>query len=247
MQACHFELLTRYQVKSNLVLLILHQEKLWGLLIAHQCRNIRKWESQEVTLLSQLATQIAIAIHQGELSDELHKVNFELQKLASLDGLTQVANRYRFDAYLAEQWFRLMRSQEVISLIFCDVDLFKQYNDTYGHQAGDQCLIAIARTISENVKRPEDLVARYGGEEFAIILPHTALEGARAIAETIREEIKALGIAHSKSEAQVVTMSLGVATLIPQASLAANVLIEQADQALYLSKAQGRDRVSWII
>lgn len=171
LETCHFDLLERYQVKSNLVLPIVHQEKLWGLLIAHQCREIRQWENQEVRLLSQLATQIAIAIHQGELYEELQCMNFKLQKLSIIDGLTQVANRRRFDEYLQEQWYRLMGSEDELSVILCDVDFFKQYNDTYGHQAGDQCLQAIAQTLSENLKRPDDLVARYGGGRIRLDSP----------------------------------------------------------------------------
>lgn len=243
LESCHLQLLQHYQVKSNLVLPIVHQEKLWGLMIAHQCQQIRKWEPQEVTLLSQLTTQIAIAIHQGELYEQLTQANFKLQKLSAIDGLTQIANRYRFDSYLQEQWDRLQRSESMLSLILCDVDYFKKYNDTYGHQKGDQCLQKIAQAIAEVLKHPDDLVARYGGEEFAVILPNTTLNGALQVAQKIRTKIKALAIPHKSSEHNIITLSLGIASLTPQASLAPAALIQEADQALYLAKAKGRDTV----
>lgn len=246
LQSCHLELLKRYEVKSNLVLPIVHQEKLWGLLIVHQCRKIRKWETQEVTLLTQLATQTAIAIHQGELYKQLSQANLKLQQLSAVDGLTQVANRYRFDTYLQEQWNRLLRSQDLLSLILCDVDFFKQYNDLYGHQQGDKCLQMVAGAIKEALKRPDDLVARYGGEEFAVILPNTSLKGTLTIAERIRDTVKALEIPHLGSNHQIVTLSLGIASIIPQVSLSPQALIQEADQALYIAKAKGRDSVSGI-
>ncbi|MEB3279907.1 MAG: diguanylate cyclase [Lyngbya sp.] len=239
---CHIQLLERYAVKANLVVPIVYQDKLWGLMIAHHCRDIRYWEQHEITLLSELSAQAAIAIHQGELYHQLEIANQELERLAARDGLTQIANRHCFDRVLEKEWQRLMRSQDQLSLILCDIDSFKLYNDTYGHQAGDHCLRQVAQAIQAGVKRPADLVARYGGEEFAVILPNTSLQGALRVAEEIRVRVRALGISHSQSVHQCVTLSLGVASLIPKPSLSISTLIGAADEALYRAKATGRDR-----
>lgn len=242
-QECHLNLLKSYQVKSNLVLPIIHQQTLWGLLIAHECYKTRKWKEQEVTLLSQLATQIAIAIYQGELYNQLQIANKQLQKLSYIDGLTQVANRHHFDTYLQECWQKLLPLQETLSLILCDVDFFKNYNDTYGHLAGDKCLKAIANTLANSVTNPNHLVARYGGEEFAIILPKVSRQFSVNLALSIRKQVKALNIPHSSSNYSQVTLSVGVASLVPHIFLSTEVLIQRADQALYTAKAQGRDSV----
>lgn len=239
---CHIELLERYAVKANLVVPIVYQDKLWGLMIAHHCRDIRHWEQHEIKLLSELSAQAAIAIHQGELYQQLETANQELERLAARDSLTQIANRHCFDRVLEKEWTRLMRSQDQLSLILCDIDSFKLYNDTYGHQAGDHCLHQVAQAIKAGVKRPADLVARYGGEEFAVILPATPLEGALRVAEEIRVRVRALGISHAESVYGCVTLSLGVATVIPNTSLSIPILIGAADEALYRAKATGRDR-----
>ncbi|MGK7900301.1 MAG: GGDEF domain-containing protein [Hormoscilla sp.] len=185
-------------------------------------------------------------------SSEIHKLttqllesaNTKLQRLASLDGLTKLANRRLFDSYLDKNWRRLASSRAQLSLIMCDVDYFKLYNDTYGHQAGDSCLQQIAKAISRAVRRTTDLVARYGGEEFSVILPNTDLEGALSVAKNIRDEVKNCAIAHSASlVSQYVTLSLGVASTIPAPIVSGpNQLIAAADAALYEAKQQGRDR-----
>jgi diguanylate cyclase (GGDEF)-like protein len=175
---------------------------------------------------------------------QLQTANRQLQDLAYRDGLTQIANRRYFDQRLAEEWFRLKREQQPIALILCDVDHFKTYNDSYGHQQGDDCLRAVAQAIAQAIKRPPDLVARYGGEEFVIILPNTNLAGAIAVASRVRDEIHQLGLPHrASSVGNQVTMSLGVASQIPSDSTTAEALLEQADQALYQAKQTGRDRV----
>jgi diguanylate cyclase (GGDEF)-like protein len=179
--------------------------------------------------------------------EALQKANRELQRLATLDGLTQVANRYRFDEYLDQEWRRLSRHGAPLSLIMCDVDYFKRYNDTYGHQKGDDCLRAVAQAISHNVRRPADLVARYGGEEFAVILPDTTTEGAAQVAESIRLAVQQLKIEHSQSSASpYVSLSLGVYCIIPDRghpteSLTSKTLIAGADKALYEAKKKGRN------
>lgn len=167
----------------------------------------------------------------------------KLKQLANVDGLTQVANRRKFDEYLANEWRRCMREKHHLSLILCDVDSFKNYNDTYGHQAGDDCLVKVAKVIQETVKRPADLVARYGGEEFAIILPNTRATGAMIVAETIGKQILDLQIYHVNSPvSQYVTVSLGVSSIIPTVKFSPELLVAAADRALYQAKSAGRNR-----
>lgn len=179
-----------------------------------------------------------------KLNQELQEANLELQSLAFSDRLTQVANRRRFEEYINQEWRRMAREKAPLSLILCDVDFFKIYNDTYGHQAGDKCLQQVAKAISSAVKRPADLVARYGGEEFVVILPNTRASGAFYVAEQIRVAVKALEITHANSQIdKYVTLSLGVATIFPGHKSWPATLIAAADQALYQAKAQGRDRV----
>src|ERR671932_371020 len=142
--------------------------------------------------------------------------NRELQRLAALDGLTGVANRRRFDQYLNDEWQRMAREQLPLSLILCDIDFFKRYNDTYGHQAGDACLRRVADSLRFCVKRSVDLVARYGGEEFAVIMPNTTLMGASQVAEEIWAVVNALEIEHTQSAvSDHVTISSGIACINP--------------------------------
>ncbi|HEY9602021.1 MAG TPA: diguanylate cyclase [Allocoleopsis sp.] len=217
---------------------------LWGLLIAHHCSEPRQWEPLEIDLLKSLATQVAIAIQQSSLFEQLEAANRELQRLASVDGLTQVANRRRFDEYLDAEWRRLARDKQPLSLILCDVDYFKIYNDTYGHLAGDFCLQQIASVLCQVLKRPADLVARYGGEEFAIILPNTDATGAAIAAQAIREGIRELEIPHRASPVSpYVTVSIGVASIVPRLEASPSQLIVVADRRLYQAKAEGRDRI----
>jgi two-component system, cell cycle response regulator len=174
----------------------------------------------------------------------LQKANQELERLAHLDGLTEMANRRQFDTYLHREWLRLAREQAPLSLILCDVDFFKKYNDTYGHLAGDGCLQQVAKAIASVVKRPADLAARYGGEEFAVILPNTNLVGASHIAKQIRRAVKGLNICHDSSQVgSHVTLSLGVTSTIPVVDSEPTVLINVADCALYQAKQKGRDRL----
>ena len=220
--------------------------ELWGLLIAHHCSGSRQWQPLEIDLLKQLATQVAIAIQQAELYEQLQAANEELQRLATSDGLTQLANRRRFDEYLEFEWRQLARKQEPLSLILCDVDFFKSYNDTYGHQAGDDCLRLVAAAIRDAGQRTADLVARYGGEEFALVLPHTDVTGAACVAKVVRSKLNNLQIPHNGSQvSQYVTVSMGVASTIPQYDRTPAMLIATADKALYQAKAKGRDRM-WV-
>jgi diguanylate cyclase (GGDEF)-like protein/PAS domain S-box-containing protein len=176
---------------------------------------------------------------------QLETVNRALQYLATYDSLTEVKNRRCFNGYLDTEWRRLAREEAPLSLIMCDIDYFKLYNDTYGHQAGDECLRQVAAVLQRSVKRSADLVARYGGEEFAVILPNTDVNGAACVAESIREQVRALHIVHAKSAvSEYVTLSLGVACCIPAPMSQPGTLIAIADEALYRAKKSGRDRVS---
>lgn len=179
----------------------------------------------------------------AERTAALEKANKELHRLAITDSLTQVANRHRFNAYFAEEWQRMIRKKKPLSLILCDVDFFKSYNDCYGHLAGDNCLCQIAKAISNAVKVPENLVARYGGEEFVVVLSNTNLEEALKVAEAIRQEVKELKIVNSPSRvSKYVTISLGVSSWVPTEQLSPELMIKEADTALYEAKNLGRDR-----
>lgn len=241
---CHIDLLRNFEVRANLVVPIRQGEKLWGLLIAHHCSKRRHWQQAEIDLLKQLVTQVSIAIQQAQLYEELKEANEKLHRLASLDSLTQLANRRRFNTYLNEEWECLLEQNLPLSLILCDIDFFKLYNDTYGHLAGDFCLQQVAKAIQGAVNFPAALVARYGGEELAVILPSTKVEDAFCVAEEIRQAVKALQIAHVKSPiSRYLTMSLGVATTVPSLKSFPEELIAVADKALYRAKEEGRDRV----
>ncbi len=173
----------------------------------------------------------------------LQDANQKLKQLANIDGLTQVANRRCFDTRLQAEWQRLAREKQPLSLILFDVDNFKAYNDYYGHLAGDDCLIRITQTVQEVVRRPADLLARYGGEEFTVLLPNTDKEGVIKIAQKIQQVIRDQVIPHAHSHvADIVTVSLGIASLIPTVEVHPDTLIAYADKALYDAKQQGRDR-----
>jgi len=176
-----------------------------------------------------------------ERTIELIHLNQELQRLANIDSLTQIANRRYFDRHLEKEWQRLAREQQPLSLIMCDVDYFKRYNDTYGHQAGDRCLQQIAQALTQIVQRPADLVARYGGEEFVIILSNTDTKGATYLAQRISITLREMQIPHHASEKKQVTTSMGIATTIPSSRNTPQLLIAATDRALYAAKSQGRD------
>jgi diguanylate cyclase (GGDEF)-like protein/PAS domain S-box-containing protein len=174
----------------------------------------------------------------------LQKANEELQRLAALDDLTQIANRRRFDERLNDEWRRARRDGAHLGLIIADIDYFKAYNDTYGHVRGDEILYAVAQAISATLKRPMDMVARYGGEEFAILLPNTDLQGAAQVAREIRSAIHDLKIKHRASKAgEHISLSFGVASVLPEGAAPAKSIVESADCALYRAKALGRDHI----
>ncbi|MBP0049871.1 diguanylate cyclase [Marinobacterium sp. AK62] len=215
-----------------------------------------------VELIRLLAAQASVAIENARLytqvqdyshrledkvaerTAELETLNKELQRLADRDGLTGVANRRSGDAYLQDTWLRLRREGKPLSVIMLDVDHFKGFNDHYGHQLGDDCLIQVAQALEAQLQRSTDLVVRYGGEEFMLILPNTDTDGALQVAENVRLGVQALGVAHEQSStAEEVTVSVGCATCIPDDHGTTEQLVYAADQALYKAKQSGRNRV----
>jgi diguanylate cyclase (GGDEF)-like protein len=187
-----------------------------------------------------------------KLEDSMHQVYDELREFSFLDSLTRVASRRRFEEYLEKEWNRCARdriswgdsSKTSLSLILCDLDHFKDYNDRYGMAAGDECLKKIARVLEGTIRRPADIVARYGGESFALLLPNTDIEGALTVADLIRDEIRALKILHPNSPvSEYVTLSYGVVAAIPSRALDMGNLVRAAQRALQVAKEGGRDRV----
>ena len=177
------------------------------------------------------------------LKKELEAKNIELERLSSQDGLTGIANRRIFDEFTRKEWGRAARDHSPLSLILIDIDHFKTYNDNYGHQGGDDCLRQVAQKLASTVKRPSDLVARYGGEEFAVVMPGTDLEGAKSIAASLCDGVASMGLPHAHSStAEHVTISLGVASMMPTTDSKPQDLIEKADTALYRSKENGRNQ-----
>lgn len=180
----------------------------------------------------------------SEKTEELKKANEELQHLANSDGLTEVGNRRRFEEFLADEWHRALRFRNEISLILLDIDHFKLFNDTYGHQTGDQCLKKVAKALKDAINRQTDLVARFGGEEFAIVLSGTDSEGALNIAEQAMANVRNLQIPHSRSQtSNFLTISIGIVTVLVESEMTEADLINAADKALYQAKASGRNRI----
>lgn len=173
----------------------------------------------------------------------LEEANIRLHYLTAIDGLTNIANRRSLDTTLRTEWQRALRKKEQLTLLMIDVDHFKLYNDTYGHQAGDLCLQEVASKLKPFARRPGDLAARYGGEEFAVVLTATSPEDAVHIGETIRNEILRLSIPHRHSQHGTVTASIGVAVMVPNNQLSPDDLYQAADEALYRAKRGGRNRV----
>jgi two-component system chemotaxis family response regulator WspR len=176
--------------------------------------------------------------------EKLAEANLALQKLSSLDGLTGIANRRSFDETLLKEWNRSIRAEKSIGLIMIDIDFFKLYNDHYGHQGGDDCLIKVAKGLESAIHREADFLARYGGEEFSTVLPETDLDGAVKVAEEMRQAIKNLKIEHAKSKvSDIVSISIGVSAVKPLQGMNPEILIASADQALYKAKEEGRNTV----
>lgn len=180
----------------------------------------------------------------NEMTLTIQEHHATLRKLSSTDGLTGVANRRAFEEYLEREWLRAQTEQRPLTLAFVDVDHFKEYNDHFGHQVGDQCLMKIANAIQSSLRKSKDVVARYGGDEFVLILPDTDCKEATLVAKRVRKQIEDLRIQYTKDDVVFnVTVSIGVASLIPPRTMEKEALIELADQAVYEAKSQGRNKI----
>ncbi len=240
----------------------LQRERFEGALYMENNLTSGVFTRERVEIIRLLTAQASVAIENARLYEQvqdysrtleekvaertarLEQVNQELQGLADRDGLTGVANRRRGAAYLEQTWTRLRREKLPLSVIMLDVDHFKAYNDNYGHQAGDDCLVAVAEAVSEQLLRPADLISRYGGEEFMLILPDTDREGVAQVGEKVRQAVESLAIEHAHSSASsVVTVSAGTATMVPSAKGSTEHLLREADIALYRAKRMGRNQV----
>jgi len=209
-------------------------------------------EKSDLELLNdniiQHADNIEAQLHEqfnevNALNHKLASTKAELERLARTDALTGLANRRFFDTNLEHAWVYLARDQKPLSLILGDIDFFKCYNDTYGHPAGDACLQQVAKLLQQGIRRPDDLVARYGGEELVSILPNTDADGAICVATNLHNQLNQAQIPHRASPiAPYVTMTFGIATLIPVIEQSCYDLVKYADQALYEAKSQGRNR-----
>jgi two-component system, chemotaxis family, response regulator WspR len=178
-----------------------------------------------------------------EMKKQLEKNNRQLEKMSMQDGLTGISNRRHFDDTLEEELKTAGNTKAPLSLILIDIDHFKLFNDSYGHQGGDDCLIKVATTIAKECKNPEDLAARYGGEEFVILLPDTEEKSAFAVADRVRKAVEKLDIEHNDSStAKHVSISLGIGTMMADENLDAKALIERSDAALYKAKENGRNQ-----
>lgn len=193
----------------------------------------------EVVLLAKVRAMLRIVAMQ----QEIHEAHRQLKEVSLLDGLTNIPNRRHFDETLAAEWKRCCRTETPLSIVISDVDFFKQFNDAYGHQAGDSCLTAIASSLNESLFRVEDMVARYGGEEFAAILPGTDTEGAHAVAERMRRSARELCIPHKSGVGGLVSCSFGVASIKPNTSTLPLRLLQAADAGLYAAKRGGRNQI----
>ncbi len=204
------------------------------------CQRVRRllkayWET--VQLQAQIERERALTL-------QLEAANRELTRLATSDGLTGLANRRYFDEVLDREWRRAMREHQPFSLLLCDVDFFKAYNDTYGHLMGDHCLESVAKILAQSVHRSADLAARYGGEEFAIIMPNTPIAGSRQIANRIQQQLAYAAIPHVASSASsVVTLSIGLICVVPEQGCTPTAALTKVDQMLYRAKEAGRNQI----
>jgi diguanylate cyclase (GGDEF)-like protein len=200
----------------------------------------------EVVLKAKLKAMLRIVEMQRTLvhvTEQLNEANAKLQRLSATDGLTGIANRRMYDELAIREWRRCERMKKPLALVMIDVDHFKLFNDKYGHQTGDECLKAVAAQVGKAAPRATDLAARYGGEEFVLVLGETDTDGAKWIANRLRQQVSDLKIPHYATASRHVTISCGVAAIIPEGKYSLDVLLKSADHALYQAKETGRDRV----
>lgn len=192
-------------------------------------------------LLEQMKRMVKVS---DIMENKLNLVRRSIDEISKFDFLTNVYNRRHFDKILTEEWNKNEQANNPLAIIMIDIDNFKEYNDKYGHVEGDKCLQNISRIIKNVINQSNNVVSRYGGEEFIALISNSDLEKAKCIAENIRKSIEGLGIPHEASEHEIVTVSIGVATAIPNMQLKSEDLIVMADQALYRAKSSGKNRVA---
>lgn len=234
------------QIGSALEMLLL------SLALADRFNTMRREKLDAQTLALQVqgemveklkASEQMLEARVAERTAQLQSLNQKLEHISVTDGLTGIANRRHFDAVLASEWGRAARSGQPLTLGLIDLDWFKKFNDHYGHQAGDECLRQVARVLTDKIRRSGDLVARYGGEEFVFIAPETDREHALQLAQIVCQAVRELAVPHALSEFGCVTLSVGVATLVPLSDETPDALLGRADEMLYRAKAKGRNRV----
>lgn len=232
-------------VTSEFVVPIRFRERLLGVFDL-ESTSPDAFSSENLMVFQTFADQLAGAIRIATINRQLEEANQRLQHLSSIDGLTGIANRRQFDEALENEWRRAFRNDTSLALVILDLDEFKRFNDTYGHQRGDECLRQVASTLRGSLRRAGDLVARYGGEEFVTILPDCDIPGALRYAESVRAAVQELAIPHKSSPvARIVTLSAGVSAAFPRRGAYPDELIARADQALYLAKGSGKNRVEF--
>ena len=229
---------------ARLVLVFRREGDLW--MIAHSGISVpfsvaTQGEVYPLEHMQDRTRELEVLVEQR--TRELRHANDKLDALSNLDGLTGIANRRKFDAELQKEWSREQRQGTSLSLIMLDVDLFKKYNDHYGHQQGDECLKALGQALTRAARRSGDLVARYGGEEFVVLLPNASEHDAIDTAKRIQHEVALLELPHAQAPVGRVTFSLGVASMQPSSAADAQELVGRADAALYRAKGLGRNRM----
>jgi len=228
------------KITTNFLDLQFENKKLFAALETEREQIIESNKKLEEDIKTRIQTEATLLYEKKAAED----VTEELKILSTQDSLTGINNRRRFDEALYDEWYRASRLSNPLSLIMCDIDKFKEYNDAYGHLEGDKCLTRIAHLIEDSARRASDMAARFGGEEFTIILPDTGYEQAKEIAEQVRMAIVDLALPHNTSSvANIITASFGVCTTAPNKDTSPKTLIECADKAMYLAKKQGRNKV----
>jgi diguanylate cyclase (GGDEF)-like protein len=231
--------------RSEFLVPIRHGRRLHGVLNL-ECARTDFFDREACAVFEAVADLVAGAIHFARIADELTAANRKLEQLSMRDALTGIANRRQFDARLAEAWTRQRRDGAPLALLLADVDCFKALNDSAGHLRGDECLRRLARICERFALDDHDLVARYGGEEFVLLLPGRTLEEAIAQGEALRRAVAEEALAHPASPlAPHVTISVGIAALVPAADGSPEHLVAIADRAMYDAKTGGRNRVAW--